>query len=244
VRNELVPSADRIYASIEEVFSHGIRRPGYPADRWAEDWCEEQFLALGLENVRREPIELASWEPKQASLAVTSGDERIELPCFALPHCSPVNGLEAELVAFDPADPASVISAISHSDVPLTRMPQTVMKSLATSFFDPEDTFASSTHVLPFGREIMNVMEPSIAASAIGFIGVLRDYPGDSFEYYVPYDAVSRPIPGVWVRGSDGQRLPVTRPVRCAQISRSMRSASRLSATTSSANCPELMTRW
>ncbi|HET8943428.1 MAG TPA: M28 family peptidase, partial [Dehalococcoidia bacterium] len=29
----------------------------------------------------------------------------------------------------------------------------------------------------------------------------------DSKDYYVPYDAISRPLPGVWVRGSDGERL-------------------------------------
>src|SRR5262249_7951002 len=29
----------------------------------------------------------------------------------------------------------------------------------------------------------------------------------DSKDYYVPYDGVPRPIPGVWVRGSDGERL-------------------------------------
>src|SRR5262249_14107950 len=46
-----------------------------------------------------------------------------------------------------------------------------------------------------------------IAAGAVGFVGVLRDYPGDSKDYYVPYDGVARPIPGVWVRGTGGARL-------------------------------------
>ena len=46
-----------------------------------------------------------------------------------------------------------------------------------------------------------------MAAGAVGFVGVLRDYPGDSKDYYMPYDGLARPIPGVWVRGSDGARL-------------------------------------
>ena len=44
-------------------------------------------------------------------------------------------------------------------------------------------------------------------AGAAAFVGTLSGYPGDSHEYYVPYDGVERPIPGVWVSGSDGERL-------------------------------------
>jgi hypothetical protein len=54
---------------------------------------------------------------------------------------------------------------------------------------------------------MMHVMEPAIEAGAAGFIGSLAGYPGDSYQYYVPYDAAERPIPGVWIKGSDGVRL-------------------------------------
>jgi hypothetical protein len=50
-------------------------------------------------------------------------------------------------------------------------------------------------------------MEPAIEAGAVGFVGTLSNYPGDSRDYYVPYDGLSRPIPGVWVSGSDAARL-------------------------------------
>ena len=71
IRDEIVPDEGRIYAWIEEVFGHGIRRPGYPADRWAEGWLQEQFRAFGLESVRAEPVEMPYWEPGAASLMVT-----------------------------------------------------------------------------------------------------------------------------------------------------------------------------
>jgi hypothetical protein len=54
---------------------------------------------------------------------------------------------------------------------------------------------------------MMHVMEPAIEAGAAAFVGALSGYPGDSSDYYVPYDAVPRPIPGVWINGSDGERL-------------------------------------
>ena len=61
--------------------------------------------------------------------------------------------------------------------------------------------------MLPFSPLVQEVIEPAIAAGAAAYVGTLTAYPGDSCEYYVPYDAVARPIPGVWVRGSDGARL-------------------------------------
>jgi len=61
--------------------------------------------------------------------------------------------------------------------------------------------------VLPFSRHVMAVMDAPHAAGASGFVGVLSDYPGDAYQYYVPYDGIARPLPGVWIRESDGARL-------------------------------------
>jgi hypothetical protein len=206
-RNEIIPPEETIYAWIEEVFGHGIRRAGYPADRWAEEWCQERFREFGLENVHAEPVELPYWEPRSAMLTVTAGNKTYDVPCFQLPHSTPAAEVEAELVAFDPASPERVKDAVSMYDVPLQRLPHALLAGLATWKYDPEGTFATSQHILPFGREIMGVMEPSMAAGAVGFIGVLSGYPGDSHDYYVPYDAVERSLPGVWISGDDGRKL-------------------------------------
>ena len=205
--DEIIPSEQQIYSWIENVFGRGVRRPGYPADRWAEQHCLERFQALGLENVRHEPVELPSWEPHHASLRVSASGQSLDLPCFALPHSIPKANVEAPLVAFDAAAPDRVRAAIALYDVPLLRMRHAMLAGLASWMYDPGATFTETTQVLPFGREIMGVMEPAMAAGAVGFVGVLRDYPGDSHDYYVPYDAVARPLPGVWIRGSDGTRL-------------------------------------
>jgi len=207
VRSDQIPSEAAIFARIEEVFGHGVRRPGYPADRWAESWLQERFHEFGLENVRAEPVALPYWEPKRASLTVTTNAETLDIPCFPLPHAAPVAGLEADLVAFDAASPASARGVAALDDVQLTRMPQSVMRNLARWTYDPDGDFDSLTQVLPFGRGIQHVMEPAIEAGAAAFVGTLSGYPGDSRDYYVPYDAVERPIPGVWISGSDGARL-------------------------------------
>src|SRR5262249_33105857 len=205
MRADRVPSEQQILAWIEEVFSRGIRRPGYPADRWAEGWIEQRLRDLGLESVRREPVTLPYWEPRLCALTI--GGEADGIDCFPLPHSAATDGTEAALVPFDPAAPERARGAIVLHDVSLMRMPHGALADPATWSYDPDPSFAGAAQVLPFGHEFMAVMEPAIAAGAAGFVGVLRDYPGDSKDYYVPYDGVPRPIPGVWVRGSDGERL-------------------------------------
>jgi hypothetical protein len=211
MHDELVPPEGRIYGWIEQVFAQGVRRPGYPADRWTEQFCLERFREFGLENVRPEPVELPYWEPRRWSLSVSSdgsgSTRKLELDCIPLPHAAPTPSLEGPLVSFDVQSPEGVKGSIALYDLPLMRVPHAALAALATWHYDPEATFADTTQVLPFGREFQEVMEPVIAAGAGAFVGTLSGYPSDSRDYYVPYDGVARPIPGVWVSGSDGARL-------------------------------------
>jgi hypothetical protein len=202
IEDALVSATGDIYGWIEEVFGRGVRLPGYPADRWAEDWLQKRFRAAGLERVRAEPVTLPYWEPREASLTIVHDGSETMLPCFALPHCARVRELEADVVEGDGAP-----GAIALREIPLMRVPFGYYEHVATWHYDPDGTFAEASQVLPFGRELQHVMEPAIAAGAVGFIGVLSGHPGDSRDYYVPYDGIERAIPGVWIRGSDGARL-------------------------------------
>lgn len=132
MHDNLIPSEDTIFSWIGEVFQQGIRRPGYPADHWAEDWLQRQFRALGLERVRAEPVEVAYWEPRRATLTVSASGSTLDIPCFPLPHSAPVDALDAEVIAFDPARPQAVAGAFSFHDVVLSRVPQTVLEARAT----------------------------------------------------------------------------------------------------------------
>lgn len=211
VRHEFIPSNDKIYGWVEQVFAQGIRRPGYPADRWAEQFCLERFRDFGLESVRAEPVELPYWEPRRSSLTIWNEGAGVpqmrDLSCFPLPHSAPTPGLEAQLVSFDAQAPEQVKGSMSLYKLTLMRLPHAGLASQATWSYDPDDTFVDSVQVLPFGGEFQAVMEPAIAAGAVAFIGALNGYPSDSHEYYVPYDAVDRAIPGVWISGSEGDRL-------------------------------------
>jgi len=205
-----VPGEETIYGWIETVFERGIRRPGYPADDWATQFCAERFREIGLERVRLEPVAIQRWEPLEWSLEVIGGGNMsgttTRVDCFPLPHAAPAAGLELDLAAWDPADPAAVAGKASLYPVTLSRVPAEFFLGTTGEAFDPDGTLGDE-HVLPFGRELQAVMEPSLDAGAAAFVGVLAGYPGDSHDYYVPYDGVARAIPGVWVSGSDGARL-------------------------------------
>jgi hypothetical protein len=209
--DEFIPPENRIYDWIQQVFRQGVRRPGYPADRWAEQFCLERFRDFGLESVRLEPVELPYWEPRRWSLTVSGNEpgpaQMLELECFPLPHTAPISGLEAQIVPFKADSLDRVKGSIALCELPLMRTRHATLAGLATWCYDPDATFTDSVQVLPFGLEMQAVMEPAVAAGAAAFVGALTDYPTDSHDYYVPYDAVARPIPGVWISGSDGSRL-------------------------------------
>ncbi len=207
MHTELIPAEPQIYSWIEEVFSHGVRRPGYDADRWAEAWIARQFRAFGLERVRTEPVELPYWEPQRGALTVEAGGAALDLDCFPLPHTADADGIEAPLAVYDASAPERVRGAIALCDTPLMRTPQLLMRALATSVYDPDATFDRTTHILPFSNLFQDVTRPAVDAGAAAFIGVLSGYPGDSRDYYVPYDGEYRPLPAAWVRGSDGARI-------------------------------------
>ncbi|HZA78300.1 MAG TPA: M28 family peptidase [Acidimicrobiales bacterium] len=210
-----VPAGATIFGWIAEVFEQGVRRPGYPANGWAEGWIADRFREIGLENVRLEPITVSRWEPTDWSLEVVdAAGTTTGVDCFPVPYSAPVDGLEVELAPYDQDRPGAGRGKASLFDVPLLSMPSDLPATSGSApadttgrIIDPGGTLARASHVLPFGAQIQAVMEPSIEAGAAAFIGTLTDYPGDSSDYYVPYDAVARPLPGVWVNGTDGAWL-------------------------------------
>jgi Peptidase family M28 len=210
-----VPTEGTIFGWISEVFDQGIRRPGYPADEWAEEWIADRFRSIGLDNVRLEPITVTRWEPTDWSLEVIGPDgEAADLDCFPVPFSAPTDGLEVDVAAYDQASPANVGGKAALFDVPLIRIPADLLATAGSApadpagrIVDPDGSLTGAQHVVPFGAQFQEVMEPSVEAGAAAFIGTLTDYPGDSFNYFVPYDAIARPIPGVWVNGTDGAWL-------------------------------------
>lgn len=213
-----LPSQDEIHAWIQEVFDQGVRRPGYEADTWAEDWTQEQFEAAGLQDVRRESITVKRWEPTSWSLTATTRDGTTkELDGFPVPFAPPIERTEMQLVAFDPGKVSS-----SPVPAPWAALVDTALISipadlLATSgsapadktgrIVDPDGTLSGHDHQVPFSSKFGEEIDIAAEAGAAAFLGSLVGYPGDSNRYYVPYDGEEGPVPGMWLRGSEGEWL-------------------------------------
>lgn len=235
LQNAFVPDERTIFEWIETVVARGVRRPGYAADRWTENFCLERFSKLGLEHVRLEPVTLPYWEPLESAIVVRADGRELRIPCFSVPHSAATDGLDAPVVQWRDETPGAVRGAIALVDVPLIRTPADFPVLLAGAVtsdadtnwrcYDPGGTLAGTNQVLPFSHHLMAVMDAPTAAGAIGFVGVLCDYPGNSHRYYVPYDGVARAIPGVWISGNDGatlRRLCDAGSVRCTLVNRSI----------------------
>ena len=207
IHDELLPSSDQMMGWIATVVAQGIRRPGYPADQWAEQWIRDQFTAFGLEDVQLDPVEVKRWLPTQWSLEVwsdTAPQDVRSIPCFPLPYTAPAAALEGPVASF--AAGADFSGKIAVVDNLFLQLPQTVIRAFSSREYDPDGEFASHVQTLPFGAVLQNVTAPAIAAGAAGFIGILG-LPFETHDYYVPYDGEQRPIPGVWISASDGQQL-------------------------------------
>ncbi len=218
-----LPSVDDMLDWIEQVVEQGIRRPGYPADQWTEEFIFGKFESLGLESVRFEPVESAFWKDSHAELLVGADAGPVAVECFPVPLSEPTH-VEGELARWDPANPGAVAGKIAVYELQFDSLPvefpvlrRRVAEGSASSSpealveagwaFDPDRTFADGRHRLPFAVELQGTMDPAIAAGALGYVGVLRGYPSGGCEYYVPYDGEFRSIPGVYVSEDNGGRL-------------------------------------
>lgn len=210
IREEHLVDPGTMMAWIEQIVAQGIRRPGYPADRWTERWVRDRFVEAGLEDVRLEPVDALLWEPHRWSLEVwRDGDDRrvTEIPCYAVPLSADTGpaGVVAEL---SPAGASDLRGKIAVVENEFMALPQAIMPQLfARWVHDPAGEMDSLVQTLPFGSNMGDVMTAAIDGGAAGFVGILRGLPWDTDRYYVPYDGKALPLPGVWLSASNGDRL-------------------------------------
>jgi hypothetical protein len=201
----LFPGTAELAAWIETIVGQGIRRPGYPADQWAEQWIAERLRACGVPDVAFEPVPLPAWLPESARLRVRSANgESAEFEGFPLPYTAPARDLTARLTRQGDPDAAGTLVV---DELGLDAIPQRLIREMATSCHDPLGEFDELVQVVPLGPRGPLVMEPAMEAGAAGFIGALTGMPWETRDYYLPYDAVRRPVPGVWLSPADSARL-------------------------------------
>jgi hypothetical protein len=205
----LLPAGDEMMRWITEIVAQGVRRPGYEADRWTEDWAARMFTAFGLDDVHMEHVAVNRWTPSECSLRVwrADTDNVIDLPGFPLPYSASTDGTEGPLARLEDPGARDLRGCLAVSDLRLLELPQTLARQSATWSWDPDHDFDRTTQILPFGPHFQEVMEPAIEVGAAGFVGALSGVPWETCQYYVPYDGVARSIPGMWISRSSAWRL-------------------------------------
>lgn len=210
IREEHLTDPSTMMAWIEEIVSHGIRRPGYPADRWCETWARDRFVEAGLQDVRLDPIDAVYWEPHDWSLEVwRDGNEgaATSIPCYAVPFSADTGerGLAGELALGDGPEVRGKIAVVENE---FTALRQSIMPKLfARWVHDPDGEMDTLERVLPFGSKQQDVTASASEAGAIGFVGILRGLPWETDRYYVPYHGNALPLPGVWLSAKNGDLL-------------------------------------
>ena len=207
-----VPDEAMIMGWIGAVVDQGIRRPGYAADDWTEEYTADLFREFGLDKVRLEPVTAKRWEDGEVTLEVVAGTTTKTLDAFPVPYSTPVDGLEVELAAFDTANPGASKGKAALCDVTLVGIPADLMvgagsvpEDRSRRAYDPDGTLVGATHLTPSQSGLD--LEPTAEGGAAAFIGTLKDHPGNPYKFYVPYDALEVPIPAVYVSGTDGAWL-------------------------------------
>ena len=210
LKKELVPSLAEMMKWTSEIFRQGIRRPGYPADYWVENWVKEQFENMSLRDITLDPISVKKWEPKEATLKiwlVENPKKVMNIPCFPIPYTNPVENLEADLCMLSDYDSTS--RKLLVSELNLLTISVNTIKAVkgADRFYDPTSEFDNLEQMIPFDYRMIKFLEPNFANETTGLIGILSGYPWETDKYYVPYDANERKIPGVYVSGSNGKKI-------------------------------------
>jgi hypothetical protein len=139
VHDEFLTSADDMMGWISTVVAQGIRRPGYPADVWAEQWIRDQFTAFGLQDPTLDPVQVKRWQLQQCSLMVwgdAAPQDVRSIPCFAVPYSAATLGLEKPVSLLAPD--ADVTDRIAVVEQTFLTLPQTIIRAFSTREYDPD----------------------------------------------------------------------------------------------------------
>jgi hypothetical protein len=207
---------DEMFSWIERQARMGARRPGTPAGLENENFLAAKLEEFGLSSVRKEPIPIACWEAREATLEVGDGELRL-VESFPIPYAefTPPAGIEAPLVCADRRrllQTGDFKGAIVVAEIGFPPFPLGLLSKISPGRYDPDDTIKEVDHPATFVQLGWHLYQLAARRGAAGFIGIVKDQPGGSCRMYAPYGTKEkkifhRPVPGFWVGKRDGAEL-------------------------------------
>jgi Peptidase family M28 len=229
-----MPSDDEIFGWVNDLWrlgdqsKYGYRMPGTAADHEAARYIERKFREFGLEDVRREPMNIFTAFPGDWRLKVQAGATAEEMPCCFLPYAAftPGEGITGELVYVGEAserefEAKSVAGKIVVVDLIAPDSPRGLGAGAFLYAYDPHGTLAT-----PRGSDgfpIINLPSSIDLArrhGAKGYIGILTFRADDDCQEYHGPKYGNQVISAVTVSPSSGAHLKslLARGPVCATI--------------------------
>lgn len=218
-----LPTDDQIYATIQELVSHGPRRVGTAGGAFAVDFVETKLRSYGLTGVKVEKSTTYAWEAQGHALEV-DGTEFDSFPVaysqsptstFVGTTTTPTGGLNAPVIDLGRASASDVEKADVNGKIVMFDLkfiaPLAVMLPVMEYLYDPKGTLLQSPETLltanPYITSFTDAVKAAQDGGAVGFVGVLADY-FDSNKYYNElYRRLNVHIPGLWVTKKDGAKI-------------------------------------
>jgi hypothetical protein len=224
-----IPESDEIFSWIKDICQTPHRRPGTPEGHKAEQWVADTFKELGLENITMDPIPIKVWNANKWSLEV----EGQKIPSFFVLNTGFTNpqGVTAPLVYVGKGrakdfKKVNASGKIVVADVPFPLIPMGILfrflkllrgvyyisnpdyslTLLKTQYinFVRQNFIGGSTHEnSPDNDVYWNAFKNGAKAVCL----ILKNQPSNSNSHYGPYDAVMKPMPGLWIGKYDGMEL-------------------------------------
>jgi len=210
-------NSEVMFKWIEDMTNMGPRRAGSESGHQCENYLFDKLNEFGLQNVRKEKINVEYWEARSNSVAIFDGTEYRMLPSQWIPYAAFTgeNGIEAEMVY---ADPAKLIHGskwkgkIVVTDICFPELDVPLLRKFSMGVFDPDNNVNEIKHPATWVRINWHFYRQAFQKGAVGFIGILKDQPGGSHRMYAPYgfkekNILDKPLPGFWISRNDGPFL-------------------------------------
>lgn len=231
-----IPTNDEIYTTIEELVSHGPRRPGTAGGEFAVNYVSAKMREFGLSNVHVEESTTYAWTAETSALQFDG------MPIDAFPAAyssdpggdasgtfgTAPEGLTSQLVDVGDGSTADYRGKDVRGKIVVFNLqfelPLAAMLPVMEYLYDPQLTLLNFKTLLtanPYMTNYRTALKNAQANGAAGFVGVLVDY-FDSNKYFNEhYSRATNPLPGMWVTNKVGADLRAklkTRPTGAANL--------------------------
>ena len=214
---------------LEKICSVPHRRIGTEHAHQIEDAMVETFQEIGLERVKKEPIEITLWSTTNWKLYIKNLNDTLEIPCFYVINTgfTPKDGITAPLVYvgtgrkkdFKAIDVKGKI-IVADIENPLLPVGKILKLSKGYMISDPTNSIDKDTDIVltfalmnfkpqPLGTELNynTLYGRAIENGALGIVFILKDYPSNINTHWGPYDGLMKPLPALYVGKYDGMKL-------------------------------------